>query len=47
MAKWPNHFISGKQLQKGQMATLGREERTERRKRERGESLSRENPSKR
>jgi hypothetical protein len=22
MAKWPNHFISGKQFQKGQMATL-------------------------
>jgi len=21
MAKWPNHFISGKQSQKGQMAT--------------------------
>ncbi len=22
MAKWPNHLISGKQFQKGQMATL-------------------------
>jgi len=22
MAKWPKHFISGKQFQKGQMATL-------------------------
>jgi len=22
MAKWPNHFISGKQFQKGQIATL-------------------------
>jgi len=22
MTKWPNHFISGKQFQKGQMATL-------------------------
>jgi hypothetical protein len=22
MAKWPNYFISGKQFQKGQMATL-------------------------
>jgi len=22
MAKWPNHFTSGKQFQKGQMATL-------------------------
>jgi len=22
MANWPNHFFSGKQFQKGQMATL-------------------------
>jgi hypothetical protein len=25
MVKWPNNFIAGKQFQKGQMTTLGKE----------------------